>query len=56
MKKSDMYIVCCVLAAGFLFCIFLPKAQYSDSERRKLASMPTFQAQKYMEWAFYDRF
>ena len=29
-----------LLAAGFLLCLFLPKAGYSDSERRKLTPAP----------------
>lgn len=32
------------LAAGFLLCIFTPKAEYSNSERRKLSAMPKLSA------------
>ena len=39
----------CVLAAvflvaSFLMCVFLPKGEYSDSERRKLAAPPELSA------------
>ena len=32
------------LAASFLMCVFLPKGEYSDSERRKLAAPPELSA------------
>lgn len=47
-KKKD--IVLCILfllliGGGFLLCLFLPKAKYSDSERRMLSPMPKWSAQ-----------
>ncbi len=33
-----------LLAGGFLLCVFLPEKKYSDSERRFLATMPSFTA------------
>ena len=42
-KKKNI-ILCALfallLAGGFLLCVFLPKQEYSDSERRRLAVMP----------------
>lgn len=56
MKKVTCILFAVFLAAGFLLCVFLPKAQYSDSERRKLASMPTFQAQNIWNGRFMTDF
>lgn len=44
-RKKDMTV--CILfalifAAGFLLCVFIPKSEYSYSERRTLASPPDF--------------
>lgn len=45
MNTKKKNIILCVLfalllAGGFLLCVFLPKQEYSDSERRRLAVMP----------------
>ncbi len=56
MKKITCILFAVFLAAGFLLCVFLPKAQYSDSERRKLASMPTLQAQNIWSGRFMTDF
>lgn len=46
-KKKNI-ILCAwfalLLAGGFLLCVFLPKPEYSDSERRGLAAMPKLSA------------
>ncbi len=56
MKKITCILFAMFLAVGFLFCVFLPKAQYSDSERRKLASMPALQAQNIWSGRFMTDF
>lgn len=56
MKKWTCILFAVFLAAGFLLCVFLPKAQYSDSERRKLASMPALQAQNIWNGRFMTDF
>ncbi len=56
MKKVTCILFAVFLAAGFLLCVFLPKPQYSDSERRKLAAMPTFQTQNILSGRFMSDF
>lgn len=43
-------------AAGFLLCLFLPKAGYSDSERRMLASAPELSAESVWSGRFMSGF
>lgn len=45
MKKVTCILFAVFIVAGFLLCVFLPKEKYSDSERRKLAVMPQWNAQ-----------
>ncbi|MCH5196658.1 MAG: hypothetical protein J1F28_08085 [Oscillospiraceae bacterium] len=53
MKSSTKNIVICIVfgiffAAMFLCCLFLPKPEFSYSERRKLAQMPPITAETVM--------
>ncbi len=45
-----------LLAAGFLLCLFLPKAGYSDSERRKLTPAPALSAENVWSGRFMSGF
>lgn len=58
-KKKDCIL--CVLfallfAGGFLLCLFLPKAQYSESERRMLSPMPELSAKSLWSGRFMSGF
>lgn len=44
------------LAIGFLLCVFYPKKEYSDSERRKLSSMPRFTVKTVWQGRFMSEF
>jgi len=44
------------LAIGFLLCAFYPKKEYSDSERRKLSSMPRFTVKTVWQGRFMSEF
>lgn len=51
----------CLLAGGFLFvgfllCVFLPKAEYSDSERRRLAVLPRLSVEAIVGGQFMEDF
>ncbi len=51
----------CLLAGGFLFvgfllCVFLPKAEYSDSERRRLAVLPRLSVEAIIGGQFMEDF
>ncbi|WP_434311484.1 DHHW family protein [Hominifimenecus sp. rT4P-3] len=58
-QKKDQVI--CIFAAlvfltGFLLCVFLPKAEYSESERRKLAAMPEISPSRIWDGRFMTDF
>lgn len=58
-QKKDQVV--CILAVlffgvGFLLCVFLPKTEYSESERRKLAAMPEFSPSMVWEGRFMTEF
>lgn len=44
------------LAAGFFLCVFAPKKEYSDSERRRLARRPQFCAEMMQSGRFAKEF
>ena len=45
-----------LLAGGFLFCLFLPKDRYSESERRMLTPMPVLSAESVWSGRFMSGF
>lgn len=45
-----------MLAGGFFMCICMPKKTYSDTERRKLASMPQFGSETVINGRFMSGF
>lgn len=45
-----------LLAAGFFMCLFFPREEYSESERRRLASMPEFTADAVWSGRFMSEF
>ena len=58
-KKKDMalcMIFLVLLVGGFLFCVFLPKENYSESERRMLSPMPKWSAQGIWSGRFMSEF
>ena len=44
------------LLAGFLCCLLLPDREFSQSERRKLATMPELSAENLLSGAFAEDF
>ncbi len=44
------------LAAGFLLCLFMPKEEYSDSERRRLSALPKLSADAFFSGRFMSDF
>lgn len=59
MKRINQFL--CILCAVFLFsfsalCLFLPKQEWSDSERRKLAAFPTLNVQTLINGKFMSEF
>ncbi len=61
MNKKTFNIIICALActlvlSGFLLCVFLPKDDYSDSERRQLASFPELSVSSLLTGKFMDSF
>ncbi len=58
-KKKDMalcMIFLLLLVSGFLLCVFLPKEDYSKSERRMLSPMPEWSAQGIWSGRFMSEF
>lgn len=58
-KKKDMalcMIFLVLIVGGFLFCVFLPKENYSESERRMLSPMPKWSAQGIWSGRFMSEF
>lgn len=61
MQKNQKNTLLCVLfalffAAGFALCLFYPKQEYSDSERRKLASLPPLSVKSVISGRFMSDF
>ena len=59
-EKSKNIAVCIVFAAvlfgGFFLCLFMPRSEYSDSERRSLAAKPKLTAESVRSGRFMSDF
>lgn len=55
-SKSFCILFAVFLLTGLLFCLFLPKPEYSDTERRRLASMPRLTAESVWNGHFMSGF
>ena len=57
-KRNVICVITFLVFLGWMFfsCIFLPKATYSYSERRSLATMPTFTGKHILDGSFMTKF